>query len=94
MEIAPEVIERIEKTAEKFVIRPEEEALPKKAAAPETPAPPAEAAPATPATAAEAAKPPIDSPNTRPFLEKLFLRDGRRCSNPLCRRRFPSRETT
>ena len=31
MEIAPEVIERHEKTAEKFVIRPEEEALPKAA---------------------------------------------------------------
>ena len=91
MEIAPEVIERIEKTktVEKFVIRPEEEALPKNAAAPETPAPPAEAAPAPPATDAKAAKPPIDSPNTRPFLEKLFLRDGRRCSNPLCRRPLP-----
>ena len=89
MEIAPEVIERIEKTAEKFVIRPEEEALPKNAAAPETPAPLAEAVPAPPATDAQAPKPPIAPPNTRPFLEKLFLRDGRRCSNPLCRRPLP-----
>ena len=89
MEIAPEVIERIEKTAEKFVLRPEEEALPKNAAAPEMPAPTAEAVPDTAATAADAAKPPIDSPNTRPFLEKLFMRDGCRCSNPLCRRPLP-----
>ena len=33
-------------------------------------------------------RPPIDRPNTRPFLEKLFLRDGKRCSNPFCRRRL------
>jgi hypothetical protein len=77
MEIAPEVIERIEKTAEKLVIRPEEEALPEKAVAPE--APPAESTPTDDRA----------PPNTRPFLEKLFLRDGRRCSNPLCRRPLP-----
>jgi hypothetical protein len=74
MEVAPEVIERHEKTAEKFVIRPEEEALP-------NPAPTTEA----PLVETPTAKPTIDRPNTRPFLEKLFLRDGRRCSNPLCR---------
>jgi len=73
MEIAPEVIERYEKTAEKFVIRPEEETSPKEAPAPEI-------------TVETPAKPPMDRPNTRPFLEKLFLRDGRRCANPLCRR--------
>jgi hypothetical protein len=33
-------------------------------------------------------RPPIDRPNTRPFLEKLFLRDGKRCANPFCRRRI------
>ena len=42
-----------------------------------------EAPEASPKTATEA--PAIHPPNTRPFLEKLFLRDGRRCSNPLCR---------
>jgi RuvA, C-terminal domain len=33
-------------------------------------------------------RPPIDRPNTRPFLEKLSLRDGKRCANPFCRRRM------
>ena len=79
MEIAPEVIERHEKTAEKFVLRPEEEALPKEAPSTEVRSP-EEARPSPPETTT---KPPIDRPNTRPFLEKLFLRDGRRCSNPL-----------
>jgi Holliday junction resolvase RuvA-like protein len=76
MEIAPEVIERYEKTAEKLVIRPEEESPP-----------PKEAPDASSETTTE--KPTIHPPNTRPFLEKLFLRDGRRCSNPLCRRPLP-----
>src|SRR5688572_13347582 len=59
MEIAPEVIERYEGTAEKLVIRPEEEALP-----------PEEASEASPQTGTET--PAIHPPNTRPFLEKLF----------------------
>jgi len=78
MEIAPGVIERHEKTAEKFVIRPEEEAPPRSDE-------PREVTPSSPESSAATAKPTIDRPNTRPFLEKLFLRDGRRCSNPLCR---------
>ena len=75
MEIAPEVIERHEKTAEKFVIRPEEE-TPTVAKTEVSTEVKADSSIAT-------GKPTIDHPNTRPFLEKLFLRDGRRCSNPL-----------
>src|SRR5688572_20221478 len=87
MEIAPEVIARYEKTAEKIVIRPEEEALPEEAPVPEAVTPTSTEAP--PSSPEAAAKPSIDHHNTRPFLEKLFLRDGRRCSNPLCRRALP-----
>jgi len=81
MEIAPEVIVRYEKTAEKFVIRPEEEAPPAVKAETST-----EVRAESSSAPDKTMKPTIDRPNTRPFLEKLFLRDGRRCSNPLCRR--------
>ena len=37
------------------------------------------------------AEPKIDRPNTRPFLKKLFLRDGKRCANPACKRRLDLR---
>jgi hypothetical protein len=87
MEIAPEVIARYEKTAEKLVIRPEEEALPGEAPVPEDVKPTSSEAP--PSSPEARALPSIDHHNTRPFLEKLFLRDGRRCSNPLCRRPLP-----
>ena len=72
VEVPNEVVERVEKTAVKVEILPEEE-KPQAPLAQEGPvgdSPPAR-----------------DAHHTPEFLRRLFLRDGARCLNPMCRRK-------
>lgn len=71
VEVSPEAVEQVEGRAHKVEIKPEEEV------------PPAEA----PAPAPDAPRPAIDRPNPRSLLRRLYLRDGRVCANPRCRRK-------
>jgi HNH endonuclease len=77
VDIPPEAVERVEGTAEKVEILPEEE-LP----------PPAPAEERTPGTEGAAGGEARDRHHTPEFLRKLFLRDGGRCVNPLCGRKL------
>jgi hypothetical protein len=79
VDVPAEAVELVEGTAEKVEIRPEEEVPP-----------PAGAETAAAGQDTGKDSPPVarDRHHTPDFLRKLFLRDGGRCVNPLCGRKF------